>query len=109
MSTAAACVFGAAPNAVEAPEKIFERVFNWACTSSPMTVSQPAFTRSPVHLNTGGHLQMPIGIQLVLVRNVQHLRLAEVVADDLQPDRESFGIEAAGDRHAGKPRQVDRD
>ena len=28
-----------APNAVDAPEKIFERVASWVWTSSPMTVS----------------------------------------------------------------------
>ncbi len=30
MSTADACVFGAAPKAVDAPEKILERVLSWA-------------------------------------------------------------------------------
>ena len=39
MSTAQACVLGAAPNAVEAPEKIFDAVESWACVSSPMTTS----------------------------------------------------------------------
>ena len=39
MSTAHACVLGAAPNAVAAPENIFDFVESWACVSSPMTVS----------------------------------------------------------------------
>ncbi len=40
MLTASACVFGSAPNAVDAPEKIFVLVESCACTSSPMTISQ---------------------------------------------------------------------
>ena len=40
MSTADACVFGAAPNAVDAPEKIFDAVDSCAWVSSPMTTSQ---------------------------------------------------------------------
>ena len=32
--------FGAAPNAVEAPENIFDAVVSWACVSNPMTISQ---------------------------------------------------------------------
>src|SRR5690348_17582364 len=40
MSTADACVFGGAPNAVDAPEKIFDAVESCACVSMPMTISQ---------------------------------------------------------------------
>src|SRR3974377_2071065 len=40
MSTAQAWVFGAAPNAVEAPEKILLFVSRCACVSMPTTVSQ---------------------------------------------------------------------
>jgi hypothetical protein len=40
MSTADACEFGAAPKAVDAPEKIFDAVDSCACVSSPMTSSQ---------------------------------------------------------------------
>jgi hypothetical protein len=39
MSTPQACVFGTAPKAVEAPEKIFDTVDNCAWVSSPMTTS----------------------------------------------------------------------
>jgi hypothetical protein len=39
MSTPEACVLGAAPNAVGAPEKIFDAVESWVCVSSPMTAS----------------------------------------------------------------------
>src|SRR3954453_19238890 len=39
-STAAACVLGGAPKAVEAPEKIFDAVVSCAWVSSPMTISQ---------------------------------------------------------------------
>ena len=38
-STAEAWVFGAAPNAVDAPLKIFERVESWAWVSMPITTS----------------------------------------------------------------------
>src|SRR5687768_8438505 len=38
-STAHASVLGAAPNAVEAPENIFDSVESWVWTSSPITVS----------------------------------------------------------------------
>src|SRR5207244_12402292 len=40
ISTADACALGAAPNAVDAPEKIFDAVDSWACVSSPITTSQ---------------------------------------------------------------------
>ena len=45
MSTAHACVLGAAPNAVDAPENIFDCVESWAWVSSPMTISHfmPSF------------------------------------------------------------------
>jgi hypothetical protein len=33
-------VLGAAPKAVDAPEKIFERVDSCVCASNPMTTSQ---------------------------------------------------------------------
>src|SRR5687767_3906215 len=86
ISTAEACVFGAAPNAVDAPEKIFERVLSCTCVSIPMTVSQPftSFTRSRIY--TGWRSHMPVRIQLILMPHLKHLRLAKIVADDLQAD-----------------------
>src|SRR5712671_1427049 len=42
MSSAEACVFGAAPNALGAPENILLRVRSCACVSMPTTISQPA-------------------------------------------------------------------
>ena len=39
ISTALAWVLGAAPNAVDDPEKIFDAVDNCAWVSSPMTIS----------------------------------------------------------------------
>jgi hypothetical protein len=39
-STGEAWVLGAAPNAVDAPEKIFERVASCTWVSSPITTSQ---------------------------------------------------------------------
>jgi len=38
-STAQDCVLGAAPNWVDAPEKILDWVDNWAWVSRPMTTS----------------------------------------------------------------------
>ena len=43
-------VLGGAPNAAEQPQKIFERVSSWACTSRPMTASNP----SCVHAHGSG-------------------------------------------------------
>ena len=40
ISTALACVLGGAPNAVDAPENIFDAVESCAWVSSPMTISQ---------------------------------------------------------------------
>ena len=50
MSIALAWALGAAPNRVALPEKIFERVANWAWVSSPMTTShwlRMAYSSSP--------------------------------------------------------------
>src|SRR5262245_59144433 len=55
MSTADACVFGAAPNAVGAPEKIFAAVESCACVSSPITTSQ--LTGLPSGLRTSGSIR----------------------------------------------------
>src|SRR5262245_11131241 len=114
MSTALACVLGGAPNAVDAPENIFERVFSCAWVSRPMTISHFIDSRSPgVPGGPGGSNlyprrgpRMPVGRLLVLVRDVQHARFREVVAHDLQADRQALPVEAARDRHAREPRQV---
>jgi len=37
---------------------------------------------------------MPVARLLVPVRDAQHLRFREVVADDLQPDGQPFPVEA---------------
>ena len=39
-STTLACALGSAPNAVDAPLKILDLVFNWTWISKPITVSQ---------------------------------------------------------------------
>jgi hypothetical protein len=36
--TGQVCVFGSAPNSTGEAQNIFERVFNWTCTSRPMVV-----------------------------------------------------------------------
>ena len=52
---------------------------------------------------------MPVGRQLILMRDVQHARLVEVIADDLQADRHFAGTKAAWNRHAGQAGEVYRD
>ena len=87
MSTAEACVFGAAPNAVDAPEKIFDAVDSCACVSSPMTTSQ--LMRAPSRARAPARGAMPVGRLLEPVRDVEELRFGEVVALDLQADRQA--------------------
>ena len=38
-TTGSVCSLGSAPNAADEPEKIFDRVASWTCTSRPMTAS----------------------------------------------------------------------
>src|SRR5512143_2451523 len=154
MSTALACVFGAAPNAVEAPEKIFDAVESCACVSRPTTTSHPsrapapvaaapppgALTRLPLRMaglrsrraaspylrrargaverrravprrslrplggqrartwgERGGRL-VPVRRLLETVRDLEDPRLGEVVALELQADREPAAVEPAGNR-----------
>src|SRR5258706_6716063 len=110
-STAETCVLGAAPNAVEAREKIFDAVVNCACVSSPMTSSQSAVIGVASALIGGSkafwHPCVPIRHLLERIRHRQHARLVEIVAHDLQPDRPALGAEAARDRHAPQAREVD--
>src|SRR3569832_2990093 len=49
---------------------------------------------------------MPVGGAMVLVGDVEHLRFAEIVADQLQSDRQAPGIEAARQAHARQACQV---
>ena len=64
------------------------------CTSSPMTISHSG-ARTKVLRSMLMSLQpdvlrsaiVTIGRLLVLMRDIQHLRLGEIVADDLQSDR----------------------
>src|SRR5688572_5096264 len=100
MSTAHACVFGAAPNAVAAPENIFDRVESWAWVSRPMTTSH-FMSVDPLR-----RARVPVGRELVLVRDAQHPRLGEIVADDLQPHRQPLLAEAAGNRQPRQSREV---
>src|SRR5437868_8742095 len=97
-STGQACVLGAAPKAVEAPEKILEAVDSCVCVSRPITTShcmavflismlpvcRPGPARAAGCLSgPGGLAQVPVGGLLEGVRSVQQRRLAEVVADQL--------------------------
>src|SRR5215468_3221137 len=89
MSTAEACVFGAAPKAVAAPENIFERVESCAWVSRPTTISQSTGF-APSAGERGGRA-------LILVRDVEHSRFTEIAADQVQPDRQPVRAEPAGD------------
>src|SRR5688500_5581880 len=93
-STADACVFGSAPNAVAARLKILLAVDSWVWVSKPMTTSQPwinLLMSEALRL-----LPVMIGGELEAVRHVQQQRLAEVVADQLQAHRHAARAEAAG-------------
>ena len=52
---------------------------------------------------------MPVGRQLILVRDIQHARFVEIIADDLQAHGHVVRAEAARNRHAGQPGEVHRD
>src|SRR5690348_12370582 len=139
ISTAEACVFGAAPKAVDAPEKIFDAVDSCACVSRPMTTSQviglPFALRAARQFAPGNgrarplkcasalrasrlggdsrswgelrrHAAMPVGDLLIAMRGIQDLRLGEVMALDLQADRQSCFVESARNRHRRRPGQV---
>src|SRR4029079_16333342 len=108
ISTALACVFGAPPNCVDAPENIFERVDSCACVSSPITTSHcmccPLHSRECCR-----HPRVPIGDLLEAMCDVEHARLLEIVADELQADRPICSAEPARDRHPVKTREIHAD
>src|SRR5471032_955433 len=120
-STGLACVFGSAPNLIGEPLKIFDSVVSCTWFSRPMTTSHSILVFSLMYtlmFRAGGALYaswrtlVPVGRQLILVRDVQQLGFAEVVTDDLQSDR-ALGVllalaEAARDRHAGQAGQAGR-
>src|SRR5258706_12229328 len=117
-STADACELGGAPNAVDAPEKIFDAVLSCACVSNPMTISQSmlflSFSVSPCLRGSALYkcrrpARMPVGRALEHVRRGEHACFIKIIADDLQSHRPPLGTEAAGNRHPRKPREVDRD
>src|SRR5690348_12803119 len=99
-STALACVFGAAPNAVDAPEKIFDAVVSCAWVSRPMTISQVIVeVGSNALVESRRDARMPVGRLLIGVRGGEHARLVPVVADELQSHRQVARAEAARNRH----------
>src|SRR6185369_12253475 len=121
ISTAEACVFGAAPKAVDAPENIFDAVDSCACVSRPMTTSQviglPSALRASGLIRARGgpsrswrellrNSAMPVGDLLIAMRGVENFRLGKVIALDLQPDRQTPLVETAGNRHRRRPGQV---
>src|SRR5258708_9425481 len=97
-----ACAFGGAPYAVEEPEKIFERVASWAWISSPMTVSH-SLMRSRSSCVAWRCVHVPVGHALQGMSAGENAPLAEVRADDLQPDRQPTD-EAPRHRHPREPR-----
>src|SRR5690606_3480696 len=82
-STAQACVFGCAPKAALAPEKIFDCVESCTCTSRPITVSH--CIRRPSLQNR--RAPVPVGHLLEAVRDIEQSGLAEIAADQLQAGR----------------------
>src|SRR5215470_18618660 len=97
MSIADACVLGAAPNAVGAPEKIFDAVESCACASRPMTTSQVISRlserqRASSFCERGGS-SMPVGGLLVSMCDVEQRRFGERVALELETDRQAIAIE----------------
>src|SRR5665213_4564027 len=98
-STRFACEFGGAPYAVGDAEKIFDLVASWACTSSPMTVSQVSLFIA--RRNSG----VPVGFALIGMGGAQQARFGEMPADDLQSHRQLLH-EPARNGHRGQAREV---
>ena len=96
-------MFGAAPNAVDEPEKILLRVASWAWISRPMTVSH-SITSYSVPARAACQSVQPAGIG---ARPTKQQRLAEMRADQLQPDRQvATADEAARDGDARQAGEV---
>jgi hypothetical protein len=49
--TGQVCVFGGAPNSTGHAQNIFERVFNWTCTSSPIVLMYFIFAAEELTTN----------------------------------------------------------
>src|SRR5213082_422882 len=96
--TAHTCVLAAAPNCVEQPQKIFERVRSWAWTSRPITGSKSAIGISAAlqHRRQGalGGFRRS--------GETQERLFLERLANQLQADGELLRIEPAGHRDPGK-------
>src|SRR5690606_23500937 len=115
MHTGHTCVLGSAPNLVLQPHHTFASVSSSAWISSPMTTSYSVtgFTIVSVAIDVN-LLARPPGPAgacrprqlLVRVRRLQHLRVAEGRADELQPDRQPVRAHAAGHGQRRQPRQV---
>src|SRR6185503_15867620 len=103
--TAQTCVFGAAPNCVEQPQKILLRVRSCACTSRPITGSKSE-TGTLAPLRERRH---PLLRWFGRVREAQQRLLFEGPADQLQADGQPAGVEAARDRDPRQTGQVRRD
>src|SRR5205823_14122260 len=103
--TGQTCVLGGAPNCVEQPQKIFDRVRSWAWTSRPMTGSKSATGMSAALQRRG---QRGVG-RLGGAGDAEQRLFVERSADQLQADGPFPRIETTGDGDARKPGQVGRD
>src|SRR5207253_10122863 len=103
--TGQTCVLGGAPNCVEQPQKIFDRVSSCAWTSRPMTGSKSATGMSAALQH---RRQRAVG-RLGGAGDAEQRLFVERSADQLQADGQFPRIETTGDGDARKPRQVGRD
>src|SRR5579872_2689236 len=124
-STSETCEFGSPPNAVEAPEKSFERDVTWAWTSSPTITSQ-----SPVAPLMSFALAFSVAISVTLLLNQpscpprlrkrhpprrlldrlaerEQCLLVERPPNELQPKRQAFARQARGRDKSRQTRHVD--
>src|SRR5437667_5255701 len=125
MSTAEAWLFGGAPKAVEAAEKIFDAVESCVWVSSPMTVSHfiatilewrqgdpeksGGFSRSlvfPCSIERYRHAPVPVGHPLVLMGDAEDARLAKMIPLNQHADGKAFFVESARNRNSRSARQV---
>src|SRR5580704_4435463 len=95
---------GAAPNAVEHPQNIFDLVERCAWTSRPITASY----FSVFMISNFQRMRRKGAESFVGVADTEHDFLAERRADDLQSDRQTGPIIAAWYRHSRQSREVHR-
>src|SRR5258708_22151361 len=114
-STSETWELGAPPNAVAAPENSLDCEATWAWTSRPITTSQsPVAPRISFDFFAGAFISRlpPLRRREAAGGVFDHLRqreqrlLVERAADELQPERQAFRRQAAGNRKTGQSRHV---